>query len=101
MTGHIPPDKLAALIEVRELFPAGDGNTQCSRVLAFLERGHMLNTFEASRHLDVYHCPARVLQLRAAGHNIITHWVTVQTEAGKLHRVGNYMLVRGEVEHAA
>jgi len=101
MIGHIPPDKLAALIEVRELFPAGDGKAQCSRVLAFLERGFSLNTFEASRYLDVYHSPARVLQLRAAGHNIITHWVTVQTEAGKLHRVGNYMLVRGEVKHAA
>ena len=60
----------------------------------------MLSTFEASRHLDVYHCPARILQLRAEGHNIITHWVTVTTEAGKPHRVGNYMLVR-EVRHAA
>ena len=101
MTHHIQPDKLAALIAVRELFPSGDGNTQSSRVLTFLERGFMLNTFEASRYLDVYHCPARVLQLRAAGHNIITHWVTVQTEAGKLHRVGNYVLVRGEVKNAA
>ena len=101
MVNNIPTDKLAALIEVRELFPSGDGKTQCSRVLAFLERGYLLNTFEASRHLDVYHCPARVLQLREAGHNIITQWVTVQTEAGKLHRVGNYMLVRGEVKHAA
>ena len=70
--------------------------------MEFLSRGYMLNTFEASRFLDVYYGPARILELRNDGHNIITHWATVQTESGKLHRVGNYLLVRdGEVQHAA
>ena len=80
----------------------GDSVIQARRVLEFLSRDYMLNTFEASRFLDVYYCPARILELRNDGHNIITHWVTVQTEAGKLHRVGNYLLVReGQAQHAA
>lgn len=101
MTYAIPSDKLAALIEVRDLFPGPDAKSQCSRVLALLKRGFMLNTFESSRYLDVYHCPARVMELRNDGHHIITHWVIVETEAGKPHRVGNYLLVREEVQHAA
>ena len=101
MNHDMLPDKLAALIEVRELISGNDGKTQCRRVLEFLSRGFMLNTFEASRYLDVYYCPARILELRHDGHVIITHWATVQTEAGKLHRVGNYVLVRGELQHAA
>jgi hypothetical protein len=100
MNNDSNPDKLAARLEVREMFPGADGKTQCNRVREFLERGHMLNTFEASRHLDVYHCPARILQLRAEGLNIVTQWVKVTTEAGRPHRVGNYLLVR-EVRNAA
>jgi hypothetical protein len=42
-----------------------------------------VTTFEAMRYLDVYHCPARILQLRKAGHRIVTHRQTVLTEAGK------------------
>lgn len=99
MSHHIPPDKLAALLEVRDSLPGNDAKTQCQRVLAILHRGYMLSTFEASRYLDVYYCPARVKELRDGGYNIITHWVTVETESGQLHRVGNYLLVR-EVQHA-
>jgi hypothetical protein len=50
-----------------------------------------VTTFEAMRFLDVYHCPARILQLRKAGHRITTHWQTVITEAGAKHRVGLYV----------
>ena len=96
MTDNTQSTKLTALTEVREMFNSNDGNSQCRRILEFLQRGYMLNTFEASRHLDVYHCPARIRQLRAAGHNIVTHWIKVVTEAGKPHRVGNYLLVRGD-----
>jgi Helix-turn-helix domain len=54
-----------------------------------------VTSFEAMRFLDVYHVPARVLQLRQAGHDIVTHWRTVETEAGATHRVGLYVLHRG------
>jgi len=50
---------------------------------------------EAMRLLDVYHCPARVLQLRKDGHQIVTHRKTVITEAGAKHTVGVYVLQRG------
>jgi hypothetical protein len=60
---------------------------------------YSINTFEAMRYLDVYHCPARILQLRKQGHNIITHWQTVVTEAGERHRVGLYVLNSGAGQH--
>ena len=44
------------------------------------------------RYLDVYHCPARVLQLRKRGYKIVTHWQTIITESGEKHRVGLYVL---------
>ena len=62
----IPNDKMAALIAIRDLFPGLDAKTQCNRVLDFLGRGYMLSTFEGSRYLDVYHLPARIMELRNA-----------------------------------
>jgi hypothetical protein len=93
------PDKEAALKALRDEFTGTDGNTQCRRLLEALSR-FPVTTFEAMRHLDVYHVPARVLQLRKAGHPILTLWQTVVTEAGERHRVGLYVLRRG-VEQGA
>lgn len=92
--------KLAVLAEVREMFKGNEAGAQRRRVQEVLERGFTLNTFEASRHLDVYYCPARIKELRDDGLNIVTHWVRVLTEAGVSHRIGQYLLVRG-VSHAA
>ena len=86
-----PPDKKAALEAIRTEFKGSDAKSQCARMLAALAR-FAVSTFEAMRYLDVYHCPARILQLRQAGHRITTHWQTVITEAGAKHRVGLYML---------
>jgi hypothetical protein len=86
------PDKVAALKQIREQFSGNAGRTQCQRLLAALAR-YPITTFEAMRHLDVYHCPARVLQLRKDGHQI-THRKTVITEAGAKHTVGLYVLQR-------
>lgn len=87
------PVKDAALEQIRQQFSGTTGKTQCDRLLAAL-RLFPLTTFEAMRKLDVYHVPARVLQLRKAGHRIITLWQTVVTEAGEKHRVGLYVLQR-------
>jgi hypothetical protein len=92
--------KLAVLAEVRQMFKGNEAGAQRRRVQEVLERGFTLNTFEASRHLDVYHCPARIKELRNSGLNIVTHWVRVLTEAGVSHRIGQYLLVRG-AGHAA
>lgn len=72
------------------------GNTgvaQCARLLARLRNGP-LTTTEAQRKLDVYDPPARIFQLRAQGHRIDTVWTRDETEAGVLHRVGRYVLVK-------
>lgn len=72
------------------------GDAQCKRLLLRLRTGP-ITTFEAMRCLDVYHCPARVLQLRKRGHDIATVWERVITEAGVAHRVGKYVLVKEAV----
>ena len=69
---------------------------QCARLLARLRQGPC-TTFEAMRQLDVYHCPARVLQLRKRGHQIDTVWTRVVTEANVAHRVGKYILIKEAV----
>ena len=84
------PEKKAALEAIRAEFKGAATNTQCARLLEALAR-FPASTFEAMRYLDVYHCPARILQLRKAGHRIVTHWQTVVTESGENHRVGLYM----------
>ena len=86
-----PPEKKAALESIRAQFNGNEGHSQSKRLLEALSR-FGITTFEAMRYLDVYHCPARVLQLRKQGHNITTHWQTVVTEAGVKHRVGLYVL---------
>ena len=88
------PEKLAALNHIRQQFTGNGGRSQCDRLLAALAI-FPVTTFEAMRYLDVYHCPARVLQLRKAGHMIVTLWQTVVTEAGVRHRVGLYVLRKG------
>jgi hypothetical protein len=88
------PEKVAALKQIRDQFSGNAGRTQCQRLLAALAQ-FPITTFEAMRFLDVYHCPARVLQLRKDGHQIITHRKTVITEAGAKHSVGLYVLQRG------
>jgi hypothetical protein len=92
------PEKEAALKNIRDQFTGNAGRRQCERLLAALTQ-FPITTFEAMRHLDVYHVPARVLQLRKAGHMIITLRQRVDTEAGVSHNVGLYVLQRG-ADHA-
>ena len=74
--------------------PGDTASAQCERLREALSR-YPLTSFEAMRHLDIYHCPARILQLRQAGEQIITSWATVTTEQGERHRVGLYSLAAG------
>lgn len=85
------PEKKAALEMIRTEFKGTAGSSQSARLLEALSR-YSISTFEAMRYLDVYHCPARILQLRKMGYRITTHWQTVETEAGVKHRVGLYVL---------
>jgi hypothetical protein len=92
--------KEIALIAIREQFKGTDNKSQCKRFLEALAH-YSITTFEASRFLDVYHPPARILQLRKQGHIIITYWETVVTESGEKHRVGRYELRQGGEREAA
>ena len=85
------PEKRAALEAIRAQSKGTASKAQAFRLLDAL-RSYAVTTFEAMRYLDVYHCPARVLQLRKMGYRITTHWQTVVTEAGEKHRVGLYVL---------
>ena len=88
------PSKVATLKQIQKEYSGTATGVQCERLLAALAI-YPITTFEAMRHLDVYHCPARIMQLRKAGHDIITLWQSVITEAGACHRVGQYLLRRG------
>lgn len=85
------PEKKAALEMIRSEFKGSASRSQLARLLEALSC-YSVTTFEAMRYLDVYHCPARILQLRKQGYTIATHWQTVETEAGEKHRVGLYVL---------
>jgi hypothetical protein len=87
-----PFEKKAALQAITEQFTGTDNRSQCARILEAFAR-FSLNTYELSRYLDVYHPPARILQLRKAGYKIVTHWQTVITECGRKHRIGLYVLL--------
>lgn len=91
----IPPERITALHAIRDRHRGDTTAPQCARLLEALQTLGHCTTFEASRHLDVYHPPARKLNLLQQGHAILTTWRTVQTESGEKHRVGVYSLRKG------
>jgi len=84
--------RATALKNIWKKIPGNDSATQCQRVLAAIRELGSVSTFEASRFLDIYHPPARVLTLRRNGHRIETVWCDEQTENGEWHRVARYVL---------
>lgn len=96
MQPHDTPDatRETALHAIRDRYQGLDGPTQRTRLLEALRTLGGITTFEASRHLDVYHPPARAKELRQEGHRITTLRRQVVTEAGARHWVGVYLLAR-------
>ena len=92
----IPPDRIAALVAIRDRHRGDSASTQAARLLDALQALAHVTTFEASRYLDLYDPRARKLNLVKQGHRVLTTWRTVQTECGERHRVGVYSLVRGQ-----
>jgi Helix-turn-helix domain len=91
-------EKKAALEAIRNQFRGTASRSQAARLLEALSR-FPVNTYEAMRYLDIYYCPARILQLRKRGHPISTHCQTVVTEAGACDRVGLYVLDTEASQH--
>jgi hypothetical protein len=67
--------------------------SQCNRLLDYLREHKRITSLEATRKLDIYHPPRRIFELRAKGYNIITEWVIQETQKGKKHRIGLYVLL--------
>jgi hypothetical protein len=67
--------------------------SQCHRLLEYLIQHGRITTVAAHEKLDIYHPPARKLQLVKAGHNIVTHFRIDYTAQGNAHRVGEYVLL--------
>ena len=65
--------------------------SQRQRLLEWL-RTRPITTLQARKELDIMHPSQRVLELKALGHNIITHWTTDDTGKAK-HRVACYVLL--------
>lgn len=79
-------------------FPGvGDLTTEAqrARILDYLQNHRSLTTLEARHHLNVMHPAARVMELRKRGYNIVTNRREDADSQGRLHRVGEYVLMPG------
>jgi Helix-turn-helix domain len=85
------PEKRSALQAILKALPGVSVGQQRARILQALQIGP-ITTFEASRYLDSYYPPVRISELRDQGHDIVLHWVRIATEAGQVHRIGQYVL---------
>ena len=66
---------------------------QRARALALLRSGPK-STLQLRREGDILSPAGRVLELKRRGIDILTQWVHEATDAGKLHRVALYVLLR-------
>lgn len=66
---------------------------QRQRLLDWLRVHGMIDTITARRELDILGVAPRVHELRHRfGHQIDLVWVLQQTDCGRVHRVGQYVL---------
>jgi hypothetical protein len=68
-----------------------NAESQRNRILAHLQSSP-LTTLQARSELDIMNPSQRVFELKALGHNIKTHWETVDTGKAK-HRMASYVLL--------
>lgn len=67
-------------------------SNQRTRLLAALRELGSVSTIDARRYLDIMAPAPRVMELRRMGVRIETVWIRQQTDLGKLHKVGLYLL---------
>lgn len=90
-------DKKEANSKVSQGTEADVNNTSCpaqrARILERLKNGP-LTTLEAAEELNVLRAPARIHELRDAGHNILTYRIVAHDGNGRRHpRIGKYVLI--------
>lgn len=73
---------------------------QRTRLLTSLEQaqGEGVTSQYAQLELEVYYPPARVMELRRDGHNIVTNWVTIEGCISRPRRVARYVLISKAVD---
>ncbi len=90
----ITPERRDTLYSVRESIPGTASASQRTRLLTAIQKLGSVTVFEAQRFLDIADPRPRKLELVREGHPIQLAWAHMETEAGVLHRVGRYFLVR-------
>lgn len=70
--------------------------TQCSRILAYMEKHGSITQLEALMELGVMRLASRISNLRKSGYEIDCEWVEVQNRFGETCRVKKYSLVGGD-----
>ena len=85
-------DRANALSAILAAMPGNHCSIQRQRMLAAISQLGSVTSFEASRLLDCYYPPARIFELRKDGHDIKTLMRAEQTESGRFHRVGVWVL---------
>ncbi|QRE00633.1 hypothetical protein [Pseudomonas phage Itty13] len=76
-------------------------NSQCARILAWLQLGKPITASIALREFGVGRLAARVRDLRQSGHVIHTKMITVRNRNGSPCRVAEYWLVRSGAQGGA
>ncbi|MNE80979.1 hypothetical protein D3C80_1775950 [compost metagenome] len=78
------------------------GSAQRIRLLAHLRQHGSINTFQAITLLNILRPGARIAELRAKGHNIVTHLSTLKDDHGREHQnVATYFLSAGPAQKVA
>ena len=78
------------------------GSAQRIRLLAHLRQHGSINTFQAITLLNILRPGARIAELRATGHNIVTHLSTLKDDHGREHQnVATYFLCAGPAQKVA
>ena len=78
------------------------GIAQRMRLLAYLSQHGSINTFQAIALLNILRPGARIAELRAQGHGIVTHLSTLKDDHGRDHqKVATYYLSAGPVQKVA
>ncbi len=68
--------------------------TQAQRILEHLKSGKTLTRLESWSVLGVLEAPARISELRGAGHQIKTKMITVTNRYGEKVRIAEWSMIK-------
>lgn len=90
---EIHPEVYASLKAIAKNHKGSAAENQRERLLAALRKHGSITTIDARRFLDILAPHARIWELRNRhDEQIETIWVYQDTEKGKPHRIGKYVL---------